>query len=216
MNCDELRERMVREQLQARGLSDERLLAAFRRVPRHRFVPAEYQAQAYEDHPLPIGENQTISQPYIVALMINCLRLQGHERVLEIGTGSGYETAVLSELALEVYSVERVPALLVAAKARLAELGYQNVRLSPGNGTLGWPGHAPYDAILVSAGAPGIPGPLLTQLADPGRMVLPVGPADAQMLTEVDKRDGRVTRQDVGACVFVPLVGEHGWQSRND
>lgn len=215
-NFDELRDRMVRDQLRARGLADERLLAAFRKVPRHRFVPREYQAQAYEDHPLPIGENQTISQPYIVALMINRLCLQGHERVLEIGTGSGYETAVLAEMALDIFSIERMPALLAAAKTRLTDLGYLNVHLSPGNGTLGWPAQAPFDAILVSAGAPEIPAPLLAQLGDPGRMVLPVGPAEAQMLTEVEKRDGRIARRDISGCVFVPLVGEHGWKVRDD
>ena len=215
MNFDELRERMVQEQLKARGLTDDRLLSAFRKVPRHRFVPREFQTQAYADHPLPIGEQQTISQPYIVALMISRLRLQGHERVLEIGTGSGYETAVLAELALEVFSVERLPALLAAAKVRMTELGYANVHLSAGNGTLGWPTYAPYDAILVSAGAPEIPVPLLAQLADPGRMVLPVGSIEAQMLAEVEKYHGQITRQDVAGCVFVPLVGQHGWTLRD-
>jgi protein-L-isoaspartate(D-aspartate) O-methyltransferase len=213
MNPEKLRRRMVEEQLKNRGVADERVLAAFRKVPRHRFIPEEYQAQAYEDHPLPIGEGQTISQPYIVALMVERLRLQGHERILEIGTGSGYQTALLAELALEVFSIERIPPLLQRAKARLEELGYLNVHLSPGNGSLGWPAQAPYDAIIVSAAAPDVPRPLLAQLAEPGRMVLPIGTAEAQMLTEVEKLHGAVTRRDLTGCVFVPLLGEYGWPS---
>lgn len=202
---------MVEEQLRARGLTDGRLLAAFRKVPRHVFVPAEFQNEAYADHPLPIGGGQTISQPYIVALMTHHLRLQGHERVLEIGAGSGYQTAILAELALEVFAVERLPELLHAVGRRLGELGYLNVHLNAGNGSLGWPEHAPYDAILVSAAAPEVPRPLLEQLADGGRMVLPIGPHEAQMLVEIEKRRGALHRKEIASCVFVPLVGEHGW-----
>ena len=208
---DEARERMVEEQLRARGLRDERLLAAFRKVPRHLFVPPELQRDAYTDHPLPIGEGQTISQPYIVALMTHHLRLHGHERVLEIGTGSGYQTAILADLALEIFSVERLPVLLTRVQERLQTLGYLNVRLSPGNGSLGWPERAPYDAILVGAAAPDIPAPLLEQLGEQGRMVLPIGSTQTQMLVQVEKRHGLVSQRDIASCVFVPLLGERGW-----
>ena len=211
MNFDTLRARMAQEQLKARGITDERLLAAFRKIPRHRFVPAEFQQEAYADHPLPIGAGQTISQPYIVALMIHHLRLQGHERVLEIGTGSGYQTAILAEVALDVYSIERIPELLLAVRRRLEELGCLNVHLTPGNGSLGWPEHAPYDAILVSAAAPEIPAPLLAQLADGGRMVLPIGSHESQMLVEVHKRYGLLDQKEIAGCVFVPLLGQYGW-----
>lgn len=204
---------MVEEQLKARGVSDERLLAAFRKVPRHLFVPAEFQQEAYADRPLPIGGGQTISQPYMVALMTGCLRLQGHERVLEIGSGSGYQTAILAELALEVYSVERLPELLRAVEERLSGMGYANVHLVPGNGSLGWPQHAPYDGMIVTAAAPDVPTPLLEQLGDGGRMVLPIGPQEAQTLVEVRKRHGIIHRREIASCIFVPLVGEHGWPS---
>ena len=207
------RRRMVEEQLRARGIHDERLLSAFRRVPRHHFLPAEAQGQAYEDHPVVIGGGQTISQPYIVALMTHALHLQGHERVLDVGAGSGYHTAILAELALEVFAVERLPELLASANQRLLELGYTNVHLTPGNGSLGWPEHAPYDAIAVSAAAPQVPHPLLEQLAEQGRMVLPIGPADGQMLTCLEKRRGRLVQKELGGCMFVPLLGRHGWPS---
>ena len=211
MIFDEQRERMVQEQLRARGITEERVLAAFRKVARHLFVPPESQAQAYADHPIPIDQGQTISQPFIVGLMVSRLRLHGHERVLEIGTGSGYQTAILAELALEVFSVERIPELFRAAKARLAGSGYLNVHLAPGNGSLGWPECAPYDAILVSAAAPDVPGPLMEQLTPHGRMVVPVGSQQSQTLVEVERRDGQVIRRDVAECVFVPLLGQYGW-----
>ena len=208
---EEARDRMVEQQVRARGIHDERVLAAFRRVPRHLFVPADAQAQAYEDHPVPIGGGQTISQPYIVALMTNALRLQGHERVLEIGAGSGYQTAILAELALDVFAVERLPELLSAAAQRLEALGYANFHLTPGNGSLGWAGHAPYDAILVAAAAPDVPKPLMAQLVDGGRLVIPIGPAEGQWLTVVVKQSKSFTRTTIGSCVFVPLIGTHGW-----
>ncbi len=211
MTPEEQRLLMVEEQLKGRGLMDERLLNAFRKIPRHRFVPSEYQQDAYTDHPLPIGEGQTISQPYMVALMIDSLRLQGHERVLEIGAGSGYQTALLAELALEVFAVERLPALLAQAQHRLAEVGASNVHLTRGNGSLGWREHAPYDAILVSAAAPRVPPSLIAQLAERGRMVLPIGPPNGQVLTEVEKRRGSLQQRQLAGCVFVPLIGEEGW-----
>ncbi|MBI4340778.1 MAG: protein-L-isoaspartate(D-aspartate) O-methyltransferase [Candidatus Omnitrophica bacterium] len=211
MSFEAERERMVQEQLQARGIAQARVLAAFRKVPRQLFVPADYQREAYADHPIPIDQGQTISQPFIVALMVSSLRLHGHERVLEIGTGSGYQTAILAELALEVYSIERIPELCRAAKQRLASLGYLNVHAAPANGSLGWPEAAPYDAIIVSAAAPDVPQPLLEQLAPQGRMVLPVGSQHSQMLVEVERRNGAIVQRPVAECVFVPLVGQFGW-----
>ena len=205
------RRRMVDEQLRARGLKDERLLVAFRDTPRHLFVPEEFRQDAYADRPLPIGSAQTISQPYMVALMVDRLRLKGHERVLEIGGGSGYQTAILSQLALDVFSVERLPELLAAARERLTTLGYLNVHFTAGNGSLGWSEHAPYDAIIVSAAAPSVPQSLIDQLAEGSRMVLPIGPPEGQMLIEVEKRRGAVSQKPVASCVFVPLVGEYGW-----
>ncbi|MBI4341804.1 MAG: protein-L-isoaspartate(D-aspartate) O-methyltransferase [Candidatus Omnitrophica bacterium] len=211
MAFEPLRARMVDEQLRRRGLTDPRLLAAFRKVPRHLFVPEELREEAYADHPLPIGGGQTISQPYIAALMTSQLNLQGHERVLEVGTGSGYQAAILAELALEVFSVERIPDLLLTAQERLTALGYLNVHLATSNGSLGWPEHAPYDAILVTAAAPNVPQPLLDQLADRGRMVIPIGPPAHQMLHRIHKQDQRLRREAIASCVFVPLVGAHGW-----
>jgi protein-L-isoaspartate(D-aspartate) O-methyltransferase len=212
---DQQRERMVQEQLQARGISDERVLTAFRRVPRHLFVPDAARAQAYTDHPLPIGSGQTISQPYIVALMTSHLRLHGHERVLEVGAGSGYQTAILAELALDVYSVERLPELLSGVQERILALGYLNVHLSAGNGSLGWPEHAPYDAIVVTAGAPAIPPPLLEQLAERGRLVIPIGSQEAQTLVAVEKRRQSLRRRELTSCVFVPLLGKYGWENQS-
>ena len=215
MTFDEARSRMVEEQLRARGLTDARLLAAFRKVPRHLFVPPELQDQAYADHPLPIGAGQTISQPYMVALMASHLQLQGHERVLEIGTGSGYQAAILAELALEVFSVERIPDLMLGAEERLSRLGYLNIHLATTNGSLGWPEHAPYDAIIVAAAAPEVPQPLLDQLADGGKLLVPIGPASQQVLHRITKRREGVVREAITSCVFVPLVGEHGWPEQS-
>ena len=210
MTPEELRRRMVEQQLKGRGISDPRVLAAFRKVPRHAFVPPGCAAEAYADHSVAIGGGQTISQPYMVALMTSLLRLQGHERILEVGTGSGYQAAILAELALEVYSVERLPELLSGVAQRLAALGYLNVHLSPGNGSLGWPEHAPYDAIIVTAAAPAIPDPLVQQLADGGRMVLPIGTADRQMLIAAERRGTELRQRDVAGCLFVPLLGRYG------
>lgn len=206
------RERMVVEQLVRRGLDDPGVLAAMRKVPRHLFVEGAMWDRAYGDHPLPIGEAQTISQPYMVGLMTQLLRLTGAEKVLEIGTGSGYQTAVLAALSREVCSVERLPALAARARRVLEEEGYGNVRVRTANGTYGWPEEAPFDRILVTAGTPAVPPPLLAQLAEGGRMVLPVGGADAQTLTVVERLDGQTRISTETGCVFVKLIGEHAWE----
>ena len=187
------------------------MLAAFLKVPRHLFVPTDAQQEAYVDHPLPIGRGQTISQPYMVALMTQLLRLQGHERVLELGTGSGYQMAILAELALEVYSIERVPELAEQALGRLQQLGYLNVHISTGNGSLGWPEHAPFEGMIVAASAPNIPQPLVDQLGEEGRLVIPIGPHQVQTLTLLEKHHGELLVKEITSCVFVPLVGHYGW-----
>jgi protein-L-isoaspartate(D-aspartate) O-methyltransferase len=206
------RAHMVREHLRARGIDSPRVLAAFERVPRERFVPASARARAYADQALAIGHGQTISQPYMVAVMTEALGLGGSERVLEVGTGSGYQAAVLAELAREVWSVERIPALGAEAAALLAELGYTNVRVLCADGSLGWPDQAPYDAVIVTAAAPAPPPSLLAQLSpDGGRLVAPVGDRDLQVLAVVERRGTEyVTRRSIG-CRFVPLLGEEGW-----
>ena len=211
MAFEDARRRMVEQQLKARGITDPRVLQAFLTVPRHLFVPAEAQGHAYADHPIPIGGGQTVSQPYIVALMTQLLRLQGHERVLEIGTGSGYQLAILAELALEVYSVERHPELAEAAAQRLEQLECLNAHLTTGNGSLGWPAHAPYDGIIVTAGAPQLPQALVDQLGEDGRLVIPIGSQQAQMLTLVEQHHGKVQTREIASCVFVPLIGLEGW-----
>lgn len=208
----EYRDRMVVRQLEPRGIKDPAVLEAFRAVPRHDFAPGASLAEAYGDHPLPIGEGQTISQPYMVALMTQCLRLEGHEKVLEIGTGSGYQAAILSRLADTVYSVERIPRLAERAKKVLKKHGYTNVKIKVADGTLGWPELAPFDAIMVTAGAPDTPPPLIEQLAGRGRLVIPVGGEYSQSLAVLEKREGEVGRRDVCGCVFVPLIGAHGWK----
>ncbi len=213
-DCDLLRQKMVTEQIERRGIRDVRVVEAMRTVPRHLFVPEQYLQDAYADKPLPIGYHQTISQPYIVALMLEALVLRGTERVLEIGTGSGYQAALLSRLAAQVFTVEVIPELAAAAQAVLARLGCRNVTVCVANGSLGWPTHAPYDAIIVAAASPIVPPSLLGQLADGGRLVLPVGDRYNQTLLRVRKQNGRVTTENLGACSFVPLVGEQGWKTR--
>jgi len=207
-----LRDKMVREQLIARGISDRRALDAFRMVSRHKFVPPDFQNNAYEDHPLPIGEEQTISQPYMVALMTQCLGLKGDEKVLEIGTGSGYQAAILACLAKKVYSMERFAGLAGSAAAILEELGYRNVEMVTGDGTLGWKEHAPYDGIIVTAAAPKIPDAYISQLNGGGKLVIPVGGSFSQILTVAEKRPEGVSTTEVCGCVFVPLVGKEGWK----
>jgi protein-L-isoaspartate(D-aspartate) O-methyltransferase len=207
------RERMVREQLVARGIQSTRVLGAMRKVPRHLFVEPGLRDRAYDDCPLCIGENQTISQPYIVALMAEALQLKGEEKVLEIGTGSGYEAAVLAELCSQVISIERLEKLAAEARERLASIGYGNVVVLLGDGTLGCAQHAPYDAIVVSAASPCIPRPLLDQLNSNGRLVLPMGEEEIQSLVRVRKREGRFEEEHLGECRFVKLIGAYGWQA---
>jgi protein-L-isoaspartate(D-aspartate) O-methyltransferase len=204
---------MALKQLAERGIHDTRVLSAMGRLPRERFVPPDVQRLAYEDCALPIAENQTISQPYMVAIMTEALRLQGPERVLEVGAGSGYQAGVLGMLARQVVTIERHPLLAERARALLQELGFQNVQVVIGDGSRGWPALAPYDAILVTAGAPALPETLIGQLAPAGRLVIPVGAAKQQMLMRVTNQDGRIQREEIMPCVFVPLIGAHGWQA---
>jgi len=211
MDPSAAREQMVEQQIAARGVSDSRVLAAMRTVPRHHFVPAAHQSDAYADRPLPIGEGQTISQPYIVAVMTAALDVRATDRVLEIGTGSGYQTAVLAHLAARVVSLERHAALAESAASRLRDLGIVPVKVVVGDGTEGWPADAPYDRILVTAGAPAIPDTLIQQLATGGRLVIPVGPAALQHLTIVTRVADRTVVTQADPCVFVPLIGRHGW-----
>jgi protein-L-isoaspartate(D-aspartate) O-methyltransferase len=203
---DILRAKMVQAQIESRGIRDPRVLAAMRDVPRHEFVPEALRDQAYEDHPLPIGAGQTISQPYIVAVMLAHLALQAMDRVLEVGTGSGYATALLSRLCAEVYSIERHAELAAVAEATLARLGYSNVTVRVGDGHLGWPENAPFDAILVSAAASEMPSALFAQLSAGGRMVVPVGPPVSQELQLIRKINGQPEVAVLEGCRFVPLV----------
>jgi protein-L-isoaspartate(D-aspartate) O-methyltransferase len=205
------RSEMVARQIRARGILSPRLLEAMSTVARHEFVPAAARASAYCDEPLPIGGGQTISQPFMVALMTNALLLSGTECVLEIGGGCGYQAAVLSLLAREVIIVELQPELARASRERLARLGYANVRVEEGDGSPGWPAGAPYDAILVSAAAPAIPPPLLAELAEGGRLVIPVGGSERQDLVRIVNRAGGLAQESLCGCRFVPLLGRHGW-----
>ena len=206
------REKMVKNQLAPRGIKDPRVLEVMGKVHRDRFVEEALVGEAYNDHPLPIGHRQTISQPYIVALMTEALELKGEENTLEIGTGSGYQTAILAELSEKVYTIERVRPLLVKARNMLAELGYSNIMFKAFDGTLGWKEYEPYDAIMVTAGAPKIPQPLLDQLAEDGRLVIPVGNKFSQELIKVTRKKGNYVQENLGGCRFVDLVGVHGWK----
>jgi protein-L-isoaspartate(D-aspartate) O-methyltransferase len=207
------RERMVEDQLVRRGVTEERVLSAMRRVPRHLFVEEALQDRAYGDHPLPIGEEQTISQPYIVGRMSSLLELTGREKVLEVGTGSGYQTAVLALLARRVCSIERLPRLAERARALLERLGHDNVWIRVGNGTLGWPDESPFDRILVAAGGPSVPPPLFQQLAEGGLMVVPLGDETNQTLTVVENVRGVMKSRPHGECKFVKLVGKYAWEA---
>jgi protein-L-isoaspartate(D-aspartate) O-methyltransferase len=202
---------MVEDQLKARGISDSRVLDAMRRVPRHLFIPDTQWARAYGDHPVGISCDQTISQPYMVALMTQCLAIGGWESVLEIGTGSGYQTAILAELAQEVYTVERFAELSEKSRIPLGKQGYRNIHFRIGDGTLGWPERGPFDRIIVTAGAPRVPDSLKAQLADGGILVIPVGPGDGQNLLVIRKTAGRFDETSACACIFVKLVGKEGW-----
>jgi protein-L-isoaspartate(D-aspartate) O-methyltransferase len=211
MDYKTLRKKMVEEQIIARGIKDKKLIEAMYKIERHRFIPEKFRDSAYGDFPVPIGEGQTISQPYMVALMTECLSLKGKEKVLEIGTGSGYQTAILAELAKEVYSIERIESLKINAEKILNELGYTNIKIRLGDGTLGWPEEAPFDRIMVTAANQDVPPPLLEQLNQNGIMVIPLGDRFSQVLTKIEKRDNQIIRQEVCGCVFVPLIGKYGF-----
>lgn len=215
-NLQTAKERMLRDHLRHRGIFDMRVLDAMARVPREEFLPPEMRSQAYADSAIAIQCGQTISQPYIVALMSQALQCSGPERVLEIGTGSGYQTAILAELAREVVSIERHAVLLEEARARLAALGYQNTTLIHGDGSLGWPERSPYDRILVTAAAAQCPPPLFEQLADPGVLVIPVGGANHQMLQAIHKTGGQSRVLELSPCRFVPLIGAQGWSEEGE
>ena len=209
------RHRMVVEQISGRGLSEPRLLAAFELVPRHLFVPEGSRSAAYDDHPLPIGFGQTISQPFTVALMTNLLELTGDERVLEVGTGSGYQAAILGQLAGEVHTIEFIPELAAQAEKIIKDLRIENVIIHLGDGSLGWPGSAPFAGILVTAAAPKVPGPLLEQLADNGRLVIPVSHSwQGQFLILITRRDQEFVEQVITSVAFVPLRGKYGWRGK--
>jgi len=205
------RRRLV-ETLQANGIRDLAVLHAIDRTPRHLFVPTGVRHRAYEDSALPIGNAQTISQPSVHARYLELLRLTGKERVLEVGTGTGYQTALLSHLAAQVFSIERVSALYDKAREILRQLDVRNVSMLLGDGTIGWREYAPYDAILVSAGAPDVPTPLVDQLAEGGTLLIPLGNKDEQVLVSLERKDGAIGRRDIAPVRFVPLWGTHGWQ----
>ena len=204
---------MVDIQLAHRGISDKRVLDAMSKVPRHIFVPSEVVSIAYTDQPLSIGESQTISQPYMVALMSECLKLSGGEKILELGTGSGYQTAILAELGDLVYTMERISMLSIRAQGTLKDLEYKNIRFKTGDGTLGWPENAPYDGIMVTAGAPHVSQVLIDQLAEGGRIVVPVGNSFSQELVVVSKTNKKIKTENICGCMFVPLIGKYGWNS---
>lgn len=237
-NYKTLREQMVKLQIKKRGVSEERVLKAMREIPRHLFVPEKQRLYAYEDCPLPIGEGQTISQPYMVALMTEALQLEGDEKVLEIGTGSGYQAAVLSKLSKEVYTIEKIKTLALKAEKLFKQLEYNNIKVEVRDGTTGWMDYSPYDAIMVTAGAPQIPEPLIEQLSDNGRIVIPVGGAFSQDLIVGKKvkgspthasqplasprgeqgestgrrTGGELVKKVICGCMFVPLIGRYGWE----
>lgn len=207
------RQEMVRRQIAARGITDVKVLNAFHRVPRHLFVPEALWDQAYGDYPLPIGEQQTISQPYIVAEMTACLQLTENDRVLEIGTGSGYQAAIIAQIAFRVYTVERIHSLLIRARSIFDKLHLFNILTRYADGTTGWKSEGPFDAIIVTAGAPRIPAPLVSQLAVGGRMVIPVGDRQSQDLIKLYRDEHGIHQANLGGCRFVKLVGEHGWKN---
>lgn len=204
---------MVEQQLVQRGIKDPRLLEAFRKIERHRFIPEELQINAYADFPLPIGNGQTISQPYIAALMTESLELNGEEKVLEVGTGSGFQAVILSKLAKEVYTIERLSDLAENAEAIFGELGCKNIKLKIDDGTLGWPQEAPFDRIIITAASPSLPLPLAEQLKEGGRLILPLENNLGQVLTLVEKKEGKLNHQKICGCIFVPLIGRYGYKN---
>ena len=206
------REKMVKDQLVARGIKNERVLQVMGKIPRHLFIEEALAGEAYNDHPVPIGEKQTISQPYIVALMTEALELKKDENTLEIGTGSGYQTAILAELSSRVYTIERIEFPLMNARKILAKLGYTNILFKIFDGTMGWREYAPFDTIMVTAGAPDLPKPLIDQLADNGRMVIPIGDRYSQELIKIIRKGKSLKQKNLGGCRFVNLIGIHGWQ----
>jgi protein-L-isoaspartate(D-aspartate) O-methyltransferase len=212
MDLNKARERMVKDQLVPRGINDPRVLAAMGKVPRHLFVEEPLWGEAYNDYPMPIGEKQTISQPYIVALMTQALELQKQEKVLEIGTGSGYQTAILAELSYKVYSIERIRSLFQRARRILDQLKYFNVVIKVADGTQGWPEEAPFEAIIITAASPVIPAPLVEQLAPNGRMVIPVGDRYTQSLKKIIKTENGYDEEELCGVRFVSLIGEYGWK----
>ena len=206
------RAKMVEEQIIERGIKDPRVIAAMKKVPRHLFVEEALQSQAYNDRPLPIGEKQTISQPYMVALMTEAMELKGKERVLEIGSGSGYQTAILAEMAGEVFSVERIRSLAIRARKLLYDLGYFNVEIKIFDGTYGWAEKGTFDAVIVTAGSPDISQPFYDQLSMGGRLVIPVGNSDVQDLFRITKTEEGMKKENLGGCRFVKLIGRYGWE----
>lgn len=215
MDFKELRDNMVRTQLIPRGIRDERVLDAMRKVPRHLFVGEALQDRVYDDMALSIGEGQTISQPYMVAVMTELLELRGNEKVLEVGTGSGYQAAILAELAKTVYTIERIAVLAERAEDKFRSLGYKNIFVKAGDGTLGYPEQAPFDRIIITAGTPKIPAPLIEQLSDDGIAVGPVGDRFSQQLIKIRKSHGKISEEFSTPCVFVPLIGAYGWKGED-
>jgi len=210
------RNRMVERQIEARGIRNQRVLAAMRQIPRHIFIPPPYNRSAYEDSPLPIGNGQTISQPFIVALMTDLLRPEPNDTVLEIGTGCGYQAAILATLVTKVTSIERIPAVAELARSNLSVLGISNVEVITSDGTRGYPENAPYNRIIITAATPSVPKPLIEQLAENGRLVAPVGGREIQELVVLSKHSGVISREFHGGVRFVPLIGEHGWEGGNE
>jgi len=207
-----LRNRMVETQIASRGVKDTRVLKAMKKVPRHLFVPEHERHRSYDDNALPIGHGQTISQPYMVAIMTELLLLKGGEKLLEIGTGSGYQAAVIAEMGGNVFTIERIPELKETAKKNLETAGYRNIALRSSDGTIGWPEESPFDRIIITAASPAFPRPLLAQLADEGIGLAPVGTITSQQLLRVRKKGGKTSEQFFTPCVFVPLIGKHGWE----
>ncbi len=212
MGFERCRQQMVDKQLKRRGILDYGILEAMGKVPRHRFVPPELTLSAYHDGPLSIGKGQTISQPYMVALMTECLELEGKEKILEIGTGSGYQTAILAELAKKIFTIEIHKCLSDKARGLLTDIGYKNIEFRIGDGSKGWEEEAPFHGIIVTAGAPEIPVSLMEQLIDGGRLVVPVGARSLQTLYKITKQGDSFNKKEFTSCVFVPLLGEYGWK----